>query len=158
MRNLLLALCAASVAVSCGGGSSEPEAITIELTGNDQMQYDKNTLTVPAGAEVTVKVKNIGTMAKEMMAHNFVLLVSGVTAQEFGTACAVKENGATAENSYIPTAENLVAQIVAYTPGQAGPGETVEVTFTAPASPGSHEYLCTFPGHWAVMRGVLTVQ
>jgi len=159
MRTLLLTLCAASVAVSCGGSEGgAPEAVVVELTGNDQMQYNKTALTVPAGATVTVKLSNIGSMPKEAMAHNFVLLASGVTAMDFGGACAQPDSGATVETHYIPTKESLVAQIVAYTTDQAGPGETVEVTFTAPDTPGTHEYVCTFPGHFAVMRGVLTVQ
>ena len=158
MRTLLLTLCAASVAVSCGGSESAPKAVVVELTGNDQMQYDKTALTVPAGASVTVKLTNVGSMPKEAMAHNFVLLAAGVTSMSFGSACAQPDSGASVDTFYIPTKEDLKAQIVAYTLSQAGPGETVEVTFTAPETPGKHEYLCTFPGHFAVMRGVLTVE
>jgi plastocyanin len=39
-----------------------------------------------------------------------------------------------------------------------GAGETSEVTFKAPATPGSYTYLCSFPGHYAMgMKGTLTV-
>ncbi|MDE0837988.1 MAG: plastocyanin/azurin family copper-binding protein [Kiritimatiellae bacterium] len=38
-----------------------------------------------------------------------------------------------------------------------GPGEEDVVTFTAPAA-GTYNYLCTFPGHYAVMNGVMTVK
>ena len=34
-------------------------------------------------------------------------------------------------------------------------GETIE--FTAPAEPGDYPYICTFPGHWRLMNGVLHV-
>jgi plastocyanin len=41
----------------------------------------------------------------------------------------------------------------------AGPGETVEVVFTAPAKPGKYPYVCTFAGHClAGMRGTLIVK
>jgi plastocyanin len=41
----------------------------------------------------------------------------------------------------------------------AGPGETVQVTFTAPSKPGKYPYLCTFSGHYqAGMKGVLIVK
>ena len=41
----------------------------------------------------------------------------------------------------------------------AGPGETVQVTFTVPSTPGDYPYLCTFAGHYqAGMKGALTVQ
>ena len=38
------------------------------------------------------------------------------------------------------------------------PGETVTVQFKAPAQPGQSPYVCTFPGHWRIMNGILTVQ
>jgi len=40
----------------------------------------------------------------------------------------------------------------------AKPGETVEVTFTAPEEPGAYTYLCTYPGHWATMQGTMRVE
>ena len=36
--------------------------------------------------------------------------------------------------------------------------QKAEITFTAPAAPGSYPYICTFPGHWRIMRGVLVVE
>jgi hypothetical protein len=38
----------------------------------------------------------------------------------------------------------------------AKPGETSDVTFTAP-EPGTYPYICTVPGHYLMMKGVLTV-
>ena len=38
------------------------------------------------------------------------------------------------------------------------PTRRAELTFTAPARPGRYPYLCTFPGHWRIMRGVLIVE
>jgi azurin len=35
-------------------------------------------------------------------------------------------------------------------------GDSTDVTFTAPA-PGDYPYICTFPGHYLMMKGVLTV-
>jgi azurin len=41
----------------------------------------------------------------------------------------------------------------------AGNGETVEVTFDAPKTPGVYDFICTFPGHFAAgMKGTLTVK
>ena len=37
-------------------------------------------------------------------------------------------------------------------------GESDTVTFDAPAEPGAYPYLCSFPGHFALMQGVLTVK
>lgn len=39
---------------------------------------------------------------------------------------------------------------------QAGEEEVME--FTAPTEPGEYPYVCTFPGHWAVMKGIMVVK
>ena len=38
------------------------------------------------------------------------------------------------------------------------PGESVTVQFRAPSQPGDYPFVCTFPGHWRVMNGVLRVR
>ena len=30
--------------------------------------------------------------------------------------------------------------------------------FNAPRKPGKYPYLCTFPGHWVIMQGVMVVE
>lgn len=37
------------------------------------------------------------------------------------------------------------------------PNDTVRLRFNAPSEPGEYTYLCTYPGHWQRMRGVLKV-
>ena len=54
--------------------------------------------------------------------------------------------------NYIPDTPNVLAS----TP-LVNPGETSEITFTAPMTPGRYPYVCTFPGHWRLMQGVLVV-
>jgi azurin len=38
------------------------------------------------------------------------------------------------------------------------PGDSVTVQFRAPAQPGDYPFVCTFPGHWRVMNGILRVR
>ena len=38
------------------------------------------------------------------------------------------------------------------------PQKKTAIHFTAPAKAGRYPYVCSFPGHWAVMRGVLIVE
>jgi azurin len=35
--------------------------------------------------------------------------------------------------------------------------ESVVLTFDAPAEPGDYPFVCSFPGHWLMMRGILRV-
>ncbi len=37
-------------------------------------------------------------------------------------------------------------------------GERTTISFEAPKKPGRYPYLCTFPGHWTVMNGVMIVE
>ena len=39
-----------------------------------------------------------------------------------------------------------------------GPGESEVVIFKAPNETGEYEYVCTFPGHFAMMRGKMIVR
>ena len=39
-----------------------------------------------------------------------------------------------------------------------GPDESDTITFTAPKESGAYEYVCTFPGHFAMMRGTMKVK
>ena len=38
------------------------------------------------------------------------------------------------------------------------PGKSFTIHFTAPAAAGEYPYLCTFPGHWQIMNGVMLVE
>ena len=116
------------------------------ITANDQMQYSTKTLEVAAGSEVTVILQNIGSMPKESMGHNFTLLKAGTVVADFANkAMAAKAT------DYIPAGDTA---IIAHTK-LVGPGESDTLKFTAPPA-GEYPYVCTFPGHFAVMQGVLT--
>jgi azurin len=85
------------------------------------------------------------------MAHNFILLKAGADPVAFVNAAATAQ-----ATGYIPP--SLQNQVIASTK-LAGNGETVDVTFKAPAKPGSYTFLCTFPGHFVSgMKGVLVVK
>ncbi len=128
--------------------ASEPRIISI--TGNDQMKFDITEIEVKAGEKIKIVLKNIGKIPKMGMAHNFVLLNSGVDAQNFSMAAIMAR-----ESEYIP--KDREKDIIAYT-GMAGPDETVTVEFTAPETSGKYDYVCTFPGHYlSGMKGVLIV-
>jgi len=127
------------------------EDAKLELTGNDQMQYSVKALEVTEGQKVTLSFKHIGQLPVVAMGHNVVILKPGTELPAFAAKCApAKDHG------YIPQDEDSKALIIAHTK-MLGGGESDEITFTAPA-PGAYPFLCTFPGHFAIMQGVLTVK
>jgi uncharacterized protein len=38
------------------------------------------------------------------------------------------------------------------------PKSQAELVFDAPRTPGAYPFLCTFPGHWRLMKGTLIVE
>jgi len=57
-----------------------------------------------------------------------------------------------AERNYIPPTPDVVVNTKLVDPQQ-----TVTLEFVAPKQSGDYPYVCTFPGHWRVMQGVMKV-
>jgi azurin len=122
----------------------------LEITGNDQMQYSAKELSVPADCtQVQLTLKHIGKLPKEAMGHNWVLVRSA-------DLTAVANAGLTAgpANNYVQPGDK---RVIAHTKSIGG-GESDTITFpTAGLAGQSLMYLCTFPGHNALMRGTFKV-
>ncbi len=123
---------------------TDPVEIVIRSVGNE-LRFDTTAFTVKAGQEVRLVFENKATV--QGLAHNVVILTDAEAIDRVGVAAL-----SAAANDYIPEDE----AILFYTP-LAQPGETVEVTFTAPSEPGDYPFICSFPGHYVLMRGVMKV-
>lgn len=120
----------------------------VYLSGSDQMKFNKNEIKVSAGDKVILTFEHVGKMSKETMGHNFVLLKKDTNVQEFGQEALEYK-----DNDYIPEDSDA---IITHTK-MLGGGEKTEITFTAPEK-GNYDYICSFPGHVALMKGILTVE
>ncbi|WP_203257614.1 azurin [Hyunsoonleella ulvae] len=129
--------------------SVESNSNDVVITGNDAMQFNKKEIRVKAGKTVKITLRHIGKMGKDVMGHNFVLLKNGVNLTAFGNKAANAR-----DNGYIP--ESSTQDIIAHTK-MLGGGETDVIEFDAP-EPGTYEFLCSFPGHYALMKGKFIVE
>ncbi len=165
-----IALSLTSVASACGCGckdhpkkdaaaevkteeAAEAEAAPakeIVITGNDTMQFDQAALELTAGEATKITFKNVGNLPKAAMGHNFVILKPGSDILKFGMAAA-----SAAATEYIPQDEAGTAMLEAHTK-LLGPGEEDSIVVTLEA--GEYPFLCSFPGHYAMMKGVITVK
>ncbi len=126
------------------------EPITIELEGHDNMTYSGDTeVNVNAGQEITLTLKNVGELPMETMGHNVVILTPGTDLADFGAAAINAK-----DDDYIPA--SLSSSIIAHTK-LLGPGESDTITFQLD-TPGVYDFICSFPGHWATMKGTITVK
>jgi azurin len=115
------------------------------------MKFNVTKIEVAAGEEITIVLQNVGTMPKQAMGHNLVLLKKDVNAQAFATAAL-----RSAATEYIPAA--LADQVIGHTK-LLGPKQKDSFTFKAPEVAGDYVYLCSFPAHFvAGMKGVMTVK
>jgi azurin len=141
----------AAVLAACGGGGATPAPaaapVTLEIgSKGDELTYDKSELSAPAGAKITLKLKN--NAASGGNKHNWILVKGG-------QADAVATDGIAAGEAagYLKAGDN---RVIAHTK-LSQPGETVEVVFDAPP-PGTYDFICTFPGHNVTMKGKLIIK
>ena len=120
----------------------------VVITSNDLMKYNKSEIKVKAGQKVKITLKHIGKLDKKIMGHNFVLLKKGVDLAAFGNKAV-----SFADNDYIPEGTE---DVIAHTK-IIGAGETAVIEFDAP-EPGEYQFLCSFPGHYSMMKGKFIVE
>ena len=166
--SFVFACVACVVMASCGSGEEKKEekptmkigtqkttteqdsnSVTVGLTGNDLMQFNKKEIKVKAGQSVTLNLKHEGKMELVVMGHNFVLLKQGIEIPVFSIAAA----DAGKPKDWIP---NDGKDVIAHTK-MLGGGQSTSITFTAPAA-GTYDYICSFPGHSGLMRGKFIVE
>ena len=124
----------------------------VEIHGDDAMKFDKASIEVPATCkDFTVKLVHSGKMAKNVMGHNWVLTK---TADLQPVATEGMSLGL--DKNYVNDAD---PRVIAHT-AVVGGGESASVTFAVSklTAGESYEYFCSFPGHWAIMKGTLTVK
>ena len=121
----------------------------IELTGDDQMKFDKTLFKIKAGQEVKLTLKNIGKLPAAAMSHNVVILQQGTDVQAFGEAAVADK-----ANDHIPA--SMASDVIAHTK-LLGPGESATITFKVPDA-GVYDFICSFPGHFGTMRGKIVAE
>lgn len=131
--------------------TASPRVIKIRAGAGNTMTFDVTSITAAPGESIKIILTNAGTLPKDAMGHNWILLVAGTDPVKF--AQDAQPEGA---SGYIPAKSK--DKILAFV-GLLGPGESGEVTFQAPEKAGEYPFLCSFPAHCLVgMKGVLVVK
>ncbi|BET66809.1 hypothetical protein ASA1KI_17270 [Opitutales bacterium ASA1] len=160
-RLVLVPFLAFALALATGCGSKAPTGNTssgspgggrpVEITANDRMIFSVSEIRAKPGEKLSVTLVNTGSMPKQAMGHNWVLLLQGTNVMDFNASAALA-----ASTEYIP--EKFKEAVVAHT-RMLGPKERDTITFDAPTISGRHVFLCSFPGHFQVgMKGVVIVE
>lgn len=113
----------------------------------EAMKYDNESFTVKAGDQVIIDFYN-----PDSMPHNLVFGKAGSYDRLSAAATKMAMDPKGAEKNYIPESTDIFAA----TP-LIGPDEIYTLEFVAPEEPGDYPYICTVPGHWTMMKGVMKV-
>jgi azurin len=149
--NALFALwCVLALGMATFARAENAKPRVIEVTGNDAMKYNISEIDAQPGEALEVVMTNIGELPKAAMSHNWVLL-KPMTDEEIS---AFAMSAMTKAPDYLPDDKSAV---LAHTK-TLGSKESDKVDFNAPTAKGEYPFICTFPGHFAMMKGKLIVK
>lgn len=121
-----------------------PDA-TISISTRPGLKFTPVSFTVRAGARVELTFNNTDDML-----HNLVIVRPGQLRAVGKAALGLGIDGP--DLGYIPRSAEVL-----FNTCLLQPGASQSIYFTAPEKPGNYPYLCTYPGHYLTMNGVMKV-
>jgi hypothetical protein len=113
----------------------------------EKLSFDLRWFVVEAGKPVQIVLVNV-----DAMPHNLLISRPG-SLEAVGTAGGAMSMPTDASvKPFVPN-----SPLVLHATNLLKEGETARLGFNAPKEPGEYIYVCTFPGHWVRMYGVMLV-
>ena len=126
--------------------SADVKTITIK-TIKEAMKYDTKNFIVKAGQTVEIIFENV-----DAMQHNMVITKPNMLSKVGQAGDKMMKDPKGADKNYVPS----IPEVLFSTP-LINPGKSYKLTFKAPSSSGDYPFVCTFPGHWTLMNGIMKV-
>ncbi len=138
---------------SDGDEQSTNEAVDVDVelelgVTPNVLEFDKDELRAQAGQTVRVTFTNTDNME-----HNLLFILPGTLGDVGELADQMMSSSDGRTRGYVPDTPDVMAS----TP-ILDPGESYELVFTLPDEPGEYQFVCTIPGHWRIMNGILIVE
>jgi uncharacterized protein len=114
----------------------------------NEMRFDLEELRVQAGQ--TIRIDFVNT---DNMEHNLLILNPGTLAEVGRLADEMITAPDGRQRMYVPDSPAVLAS----TP-LLDPGESYQLIFRVPDEPGEYPFVCTIPGHWRIMNGIMIVE
>lgn len=128
-------------------GEFEADRVLTLNTVPSKMAYDKLVLHAMAGEQVEIVLNNL-----DEMPHNLVVVETG-NLEAFGSLVdEFLKNPDAANTEYVPKSRYVLGATQMVDPGEQG-----RIRLQMPDKPGTYPFVCTFPGHWRIMQGVIEV-
>jgi len=120
--------------------------LTIEAASN--LAYKTPELRAKPGEKLALTFAN-----PDVVPHNWVLAKPGALAAVGTLADALIADPEAVARHYVPKTDDVIAYA-----DITEPGKSQTIYFSVPDAPGRYPFLCTFPGHWKLMNGLLIVE
>jgi azurin len=124
-------------------------SITIHPSPANPMTYDTTAFTVKSGQPVKITLVNDSAVPLQ---HNLCVCKPGSKNAVMAEALKIMTDPNGLAKGYIPATPDILWHTKLVNPKES---DTIEFT---PPAPGEYPYLCTFPGHTALMNGVMKVE
>ncbi len=127
------------------------KAITISCLP-ERMRYSVDHFAVTVGQPVKILFTN-----PDATDHNLVIVRPGALEEVGMAANEMARDPRNANSDFIPRSKR---ELILQASPMIGPTRDARVDvlrFTAPSEPGIYPFVCTFPGHWVVMKGEMIV-
>ena len=126
-----------------GFAFAEDKSITVKcITG---LRYDVTEIKLKVGDTLKLTFSN-----PDIMQHNLVIVQKGASAKVATAAMALGAAGM--EKGFIPESDSIIAHSKLLNKDQK---DELVVKFD---KPGIYPYICTFPGHYVIMKGNIIVE
>jgi putative membrane-bound dehydrogenase-like protein len=122
------------------------QVIKISVVQN-AMKYDTKAFTVKAGSMIELDFYN-----PDFMQHNFLILQKGSLEKVGAAADKLAQDPKGMEQNYVPKIPEVL-----FATKLINPQETFKLKFRVPADAGDYPFICSFPGHWRIMNGLMKV-
>ena len=119
----------------------------LKLKAVEGLKFDTNNLEAKQGEPIAIIVSN-----PDLLQHNFVIGNPGTLDKIGSSADSIITNPKAIEMNYVPEINEIIGSSKLLDPG------AVEIIKLGPLKKGKYPYVCTFPGHWRIMQGYLTVK
>ncbi|MDP3070262.1 MAG: GDSL-type esterase/lipase family protein [Opitutaceae bacterium] len=127
----------------------QPDLFTITISSvPERMVFDVKSFAVKPGQPVKLVFRN-----PDAMQHNLVVVRPGALEEVGVAANEMAKDPDGIKKDFVPKSEKVL-----HATKLIDPHAVATLRFRAPTAPGLYPYVCTFPGHWPIMNGVMEVK
>jgi glucose/arabinose dehydrogenase len=126
----------------------QPDLLTVHIsTVPERMLFDVKRFQARPGQPVKLVFSN-----PDLMQHNLVIVKPGALEEVGMAGNEMAKDPEGIKHDFVPKSAKVL-----HATKLIDPQSSVILRFRAPETPGSYPYVCTFPGHWVIMNGVMDV-